>query len=299
MAADTNLIKSADLKKVAAVDFVNQFERSINDLLEILGDVQRVEKIPGQQVKIYKASGTLKTDAVAEGDTIPLSKYGTEVTDAFELTLKKYRKAASLEAIADKGYDQAVTDTDAAMLRDIQAGIRSDFFEFLGKGTATASGKGLQAALANTWGQLKNLYADYGIADSDYVYFVNPLDAAEYLAEANVTIQDTFGMSYLSKFLGLYDVLIHSSVPQGKVYATAKENLICYYLNAANSDVARAFSFVTDETGFVGVANKADTENLTYSTTAVSGVALYARLIDHIVVGTVAAEADKPAATKA
>ena len=41
-----------------------------------------------------------------------------------------------------------------AMLKDIQKGIRKDFFDFVATGTGKASGATFQATLANAWGQL-------------------------------------------------------------------------------------------------------------------------------------------------
>jgi LPXTG-motif cell wall-anchored protein len=49
---------------------------------------------------------------------------------------------------------------------------------------------------------------------------MNPLDVADYLATANITLQTAFGMTYVENFLGLGTVIFNSSVPKGKVYAT-------------------------------------------------------------------------------
>ena len=43
------------------------------------------------------------THLVAEGETIPLSKYTTEAVNYGEITLKKWRKATSAEAIIERG----------------------------------------------------------------------------------------------------------------------------------------------------------------------------------------------------
>ena len=285
--ADPNVMTAADFAKVSEVDCANMFSKGIGVLQEVLGITRKVEKVPGQNVKIYRVTGTLKSGEVAEGETIPLSKYKTEVADAFELTVKKYRKQATLEAINDKGYEQAVTDTDTQMISDIQGGIRKDFFSFITTGTGESSGTGLQGALAATWGQLKVLFEDYDVPDADFIYMVNPLDISEYLGKAEVTVQTAFGMTYIESFLGLYSVLVHTGVPQGKVVGTAKNNLILYYTNPTNSDVAKAFEFTTDETGYIGVHHEVDYTNLTTDTVAICGIGLFAELIDHVVVGTI------------
>ena len=55
------------------------------------------------------------------------------------------------------------------------------------------------------------------------VYFMNPLDAADYLGDATIITQNAFGMSYVENFLGLGTVIFNSSVTKGKIYATAKQ----------------------------------------------------------------------------
>lgn len=292
MAAETGLQKSEDFAKVSEIDFVSQFTEGIRVLQEVLGLTRKIEKVPGQVIKVYKVVGELEDGTVGEGEDIPASHYKTEVADTFELDVKKYRKPTSLEAINDKGYEQAVTDTDEKMLRQIQGTIKKAFFDFLPTGTGRASGIGLKGVLAQTWGRLKVITEDYDVADADLIYMVNPLDVADYLEDADVTVQTVFGMTYLKNFLGLYDVLVYSGVPEGTIYATVKNNLILYYTNPRNSDIAKAFDFTTDETGYIGVHHDTTYKNMTTETTAICGIALYAELLDWVVVGTIG---DKPA----
>lgn len=285
--AETNIQKAADFARTSEIYFVEHFKKDIHVLMEVLGLTRKIEKQPGQNVKTYKVTGELADGTVGEGEDIPLSKYKTEVADVFELTVKKWRKQTTLEAINDKGYEQAVTDTDDAMRRDIQSGIRKDFFDFLGTGTATATGKDLQATLADCWGELQVLFEDYSVADSDFLYMVNPKDISGYLGEKDITVQTAFGMTYVKGFLGLYDVLVYSGVPKGTVYATAKQNIILYYTNPTNADIAKAFDFTTDETGLVGVHHDSTYRNLTTETVAICGCALFAELIDHLIEATI------------
>ena len=284
MAAETNLIKKTDLARVREIDFTLMFEESIKKLMEALGVTRKIAKQAGAVLKSYKATGTLQSGEVAEGDVIPLSHYETEPVNYGEITLLKWRKATSAEAIVEKGYDQAVTMTNNRMLRDVQKGIRSRFFDFLATGEGAASGTGLQAALAQGWGQLQVLFDD---DDVQSVYFMNPLDVADYLGTAEVTTQTAFGMTYLENFLGMGDVFLNASVPKGKYYATAKENLILYYIPVNGADLNEAFSFTSDETGYIGVHEHADYTNMTAQTTVVNGMELMAERIDGVVVGTI------------
>lgn len=282
--ADTNLIKKTDLARVREVEFVSSFGYSVKKLAEALGVTRKIAKQAGTVLKAYKATGELQDGSVAEGETIPLSKYQTEPVTIKEITLKKWRKATSAEAIIERGYDQAVDQTTDAMLKDVQKGVRADFFTFLSKGTGKASGATFQATLAQAWGQLQVLFEDDEIGA---VYFVNPLDVADYLATANISTQTAFGMTYVENFLGLGTVIFNSSVPQGKVYATAKDNLVLYYIPVNGADLGEAFNFTSDETGYIGIHEEADYSNMTASDTVIAGLELFADRLDGVVVGTI------------
>ena len=284
MAAEANLIKSADLAKVREVEFTYTFGESIKKLMEALGVTRKVAKQAGTVLKAYKATGTLQSGEVAEGDVIPLSKYVTEPVTFEEITLKKWRKATSAEAIIEKGYSQAVTMTTDAMLKDVQKAVRKDFFDFLATGTGVASGATFQAALAQAWGQLQVLFED---DDIRAVYFMNPQDVADYLATANITLQSAFGMTYVKDFLGLGTVIFNSSVPKGKIYATAADNIVLYYIAVNGADLGEAFNFTSDATGLIGIHEAPDYTNMTASDTVVSGLVLFAERLDGIVVGTI------------
>ena len=288
MAAEANLIKKADLARAREIEFTYNFSEGVRKLMEALGVTRKIAKQAGTVLKAYKASGTLENGAVAEGDTIPLSKYKTDPVSLGEITLKKWRKATSAEAIVERGYDQAVEMTTDRMLRDVQKAIRADLFTFLATGTGTASGADFQAVLAQAWGQLQVKYEDDAI---QAVYFVNPLDIADYLAEASISTQTAFGMAYVEDFLGLGTVIMNASVPKGKIYATAKENIVLYYIPVNGADLGEAFDFTSDETGYIGIHETPDYTNMTASDTVVNGMVFFAERIDGVIVGTIGAGA--------
>lgn len=289
MAAEQNLITSADLVRAREIEFTYTFGESIKKLMEALGVTRKIPKQAGTVLKAYKATGTLQDGNVAEGDLIPLSKYKTEAVNFAEITLKKWRKATSAEAIIEKGYSQAVTMTTDAMLKDVQKGVRKDFFDFLATGTGKAAGATFQATLAQSWGQLQVLFEDDEISA---VYFMNPLDVADYLATANISLQNAFGMTYVKDFLGLGTVIFNSSVPKGKVYATASDNIVLYYIPVNGADLNEAFTFTSDSTGLIGIHEKPDYDNMTASDTVISGLVLFAERIDGVVVGTIGGSAE-------
>lgn len=284
MAAETNLIKAEDLVKAREIEFTYRFGESIKKLIEALGVTRKIQKSAGTVLKAYKATGELQNGEVAEGETIPLSKYKTEAVNFAEITLKKWRKATSAEAIHEKGYEQAVLMTTDAMLKDVQKGIRKGFFDFIATGTGEATGETFQATLAQAWGQLQVLFEDDEIQS---VYFMNPLDVADYLATANISLQTAFGLTYVEDFLGLGTVIFNSSVPKGKIYATAKDNLVLYYIPVNGADLGEAFNFTSDQTGLIGIHETPDYTNMTVSDTVVSGIVLFAERIDGIVVGSI------------
>ena len=288
MAADTNLIKKADLARAREIEFTYNFSENVRKLMEALGVTRKVAKQAGTVLKAYKATGTLQNGAVAEGDIIPLSKYTTVAVSLGEITLKKWRKATSAEAIVERGYDQAVEMTTDRMLLDVQKAIRADLFTFLATGTGKASGVDMQSALAQAWGQLQVKFEDDAI---QAVYFVNPLDIADYLGAAQITTQTAFGMTYVENFLGLGTVIMNASVPKGKIYATAKENIVLYYIPVNGADLGEAFDFTSDETGYIGIHETPDYTNMTASDTVVNGMVFFAERIDGVVVGTIGAGA--------
>ena len=284
MAVDPKLIKKADLARVREIDFTLMFTESLRKLTEALGVTRKVAKQAGTVLKTYKATGTLEDGTVAEGETIPLSKYTTEAVNYGEITLKKWRKATSAEAIIERGYDQAVGMTTDRMLKDVQKGIRKDFFAFLATGTGSATGVGLQAAMAQTWGKLQTLFED---DDIQAVHFINPLDIADYLATATITTQTAFGMTYIEDFLGMGRVFMNSSVPKGTIYSTAQDNLVLYYVPVNGADLNEAFSFTSDETGYIGIHEEPDYTNMTASDTVVNGMTLFAERLDGVVKTTI------------
>lgn len=286
MAAEANLIKTTTLTQaqIRETEFAFQFSDDLRKLIEALGVTRKIAKQAGYILKGYKAKGVLGTTNVGEGETIPLSAYEIEEVSFGEMTLQKRRKAASAEAIIKYGYNQAVTMTNKEMLKDAAKTIRTAFFGKLANGTGVATGTNFQKVLADAWGQVQVLFED---TDATPVYFVNPLDVSAYLGNAQITTQTAFGMSYIEDFMGLGTVFMNSSVPQGTVYATARDNIVLYYIPVNGADLGEAFTFTTDETGYIGIHEQADYDNMTASDTVVWGVTFLAEKIDGVVVGTI------------
>ena len=284
----TNLVNAAQMARVREVDFVSQFaHNSLGKFLEVLGVTRKIRMMEGTTMYVYSTTGTLQSGAIAEGDIIPLSPYTTTKTAVGEITLNQWRKAATAAATKKSGYDAAVRDTDTALLKDVQKGVRTSLFNFLNgtiTGSATASGTNLQTALADAWGQLQVKFEDDA---AEAVYFVNPTDIADYLGTANITTQNTFGMNYVEDFLGLGTVIISSKITSGTFVATAKENLIVYYLSM-NGDIASAFNLTADETGFIGIkSGYQNEERAQIESLVMSGVQILVEYAAGVVKGTI------------
>lgn len=286
MATENNTIMSSDLATIRSVDFNYQFTGGIKKLMEALGVTRKIAVQEGAPLKAIKVTGTLQNGIVAEGDLIPLSKYESDEVTLGEAELYKWRKATTAEAILKSGYDQAVGETTDKMVKDIQRAIRTNLFTFLATGTGEATGATLQPALANAWGKLQVLWEDDAV---ETVYFLNPLDVSDYLGTAQISMQTAFGMNYVENFLGLGTVFLNSNVPQGEFYATAKENIIMYFIDIANGDIGRAFKLTVDETGYIGIREYLDEDTARVMDLVMSGVTFFPERIDGIVKGTIGA----------
>jgi hypothetical protein len=289
-AAETNLIKAQQMAKAREIDFVNLFTHSsLSKLLDVLGVTRKIPMMEGTTLYVYQTTGTLQSGAVPEGEIIPLSQYATTKTAVGEITLGKWRKAVSAEAIKKSGYEAAVRETDAALLRDVQASIRTSFFSFLNgtiTGSSTATGVGLQAALANAWAQLQVKFEDDA---AEAVYFLNPTDLATYLGGAQITMQTAFGLNYIENFLGLGTVILSSRVTAGTFVATAKQNLIMYYLTM-NGDIAQAFNLTADELGYIGIkSGYQNEERAQIESLVIDGIQFLVEYAAGVVKGTITA----------
>lgn len=285
MAVETNTVVSTDLAKAQSIDFVGQFNGGISKMLEMLGITRKMPMAEGSVIKTYKWEYTSPTDAVAEGDIIPLTNVKEVLDQTYTLEFDKKRKQVTAEAIQRSGFDNAISDTDGKLLREMQKGIRQDFMSTLAIGTGTVSGTSLQKTIAKAWAKVQKIFEDDGV---DCVVFVNPDEVADYIGAADVTTQSAFGLTYLEGFTST-KVITCSLVPAGKVYATASENIVFAYAEMSSGALGKAFSFTTDESGYIGVTHYAANERACYDTMAMDAIKMFAEHLDGVVVGTIAA----------
>lgn len=285
-AAEENMTAAADLNPEISVDFVSKITSNIQELQKVLGITEMEPMASGTAIKIYKMEQVNTPEQVGEGETIALTKIQRTLVKTIELTLEKFRRNTSAEAIQKVGREMAINQADEKLVKGIQKGIKKDFYDVLLTGTGSANGVTLQAVLANVWGALQKFHEDEEVTP---VYFVSPDDVAEYLGAAQVTMQNAFGMSYIEDFLGLGTVIVTPRLSKNKVIGTAKENLHGAYIPANSGDVARTFGLTSDTTGLVGMNHSTDNTNATVNTLAMCGVKFYPELLDGVIVGTIAA----------
>lgn len=288
--AATNTVVAADVEPAISVDYTSRLKDSVAELQKLLGITEMIPMADGTSIKIYKLSQVNTPDQVGEGTLIPLTEIKRELAKTVTITLKKYRKNTTAEAIQKSGKDIAVNMTDEKLIKGIRKDIKSDFYTTLtpSTGTATAAGVGLQKTLSAVWGKIQKVFEDEEVTP---IYFVSTDDIADYIGDASITMQTAFGMTYIENFLGLGTVVATPALTKGKVVGTAKENLAGAYVPAGSGDIADTFGLTADETGLVGMTHQIVSSNATIDTLAFSGVKFFPELLDAVVVGTVTAAA--------
>lgn len=291
--AKTNLIMSADIQVTAReLDFVSRFENNWEHLREILGIMRPIKKQPGAVLKSKYAEGTLQSGEVGEGEEIPYSKFTVKEKVYDEMTIEKYAKAVSIEAIKDHGYENAVQMTDDQFLFELQENVTGRFYAYLNTGTLTSNEGTFQMALAMAKGRVINKFKSMHKNVTGVVAFVNVLDVYEYLGAADITVQNQFGFQYLKDFMGYNTVFLLSEeeIPRGKVIATAVENIVMYYVDPADSDFVKAglvYTTGAGETNLIGFHTQGNYNTAVSEAFAIMGLTLFAEYIDGIAVITV------------
>lgn len=297
---ETNVTKAADLAPEITIDYTNRFATGIKKLQKLLGITALTPVSSGATIKTYKYTTDIEDGNVAEGEYIPLSKVSRALDQTYSLTLQKWRRNTTAEAIQLKGRSAAINDTDSRFIAALQNEVKDDLFAAITGATKTsAAGFNLQAALANMWGALTQIFEDYdGFADPDddgadgrFVFFVNPLDVAEYLGQATITTQTAFGMSYLKNFLGLGTTFTTAKVTKGTVFGTAAQNLNMYYVPATGGDLAQTFGLTGDATGLIGMTHAAVSTNATIDTLVMGGWKIFPEISDAVLKGTISGTA--------
>lgn len=265
-----------------SIDYTYRFGENFSKFIEALGITRQIPVQEGFTLTMYTAPKVELADGdVGEGELIPLSKVTPQPATTKEITLKKYRKVTTAEAIQRYGRDKAINMTDDALVKEVQKGIRDYLFTTIkthGTEQANLNAGTLQGALASAWGALEVLFEDDVITT---VAFVNPMDVANEIANKEITLETQFGLRYYVDLTGTV-VMLNNTIPKGTVYATAADNLQVAYI-AANSDAYSEFNMYTDEFGYIAMAHGQQLETLSVQTVLASGVLIFPERLDGMV----------------
>lgn len=286
--AKTNLTKQEDIQvRAREVDFVTRFERNWEHLREILGVLRMIKKDPGSTLKSKYAQGKLESGLVGEGEEIPYSKFEVKEKSYAEITVEKYAKAVSIEAIKTYGYDVAVELTDDEFLFELQTDVTGRFYTYLKTGSLTSTETTFQMALAMAKGRVEDKFKQmHRSIPNGIVGFVNGLDVYEYIGAANITVQNQFGFQYVKDFMGFNTIFLlsESEIPRGKVIATPVDNIVLYYVDPSDSDFAKAglVYTVAGETPLIGFHTQGNYHTAVSEAFAIMGMVLFAEYLDGI-----------------
>lgn len=274
--------QSLSTLQAKTIDFVYRFEKDIRDFVNVLGLMEETPVTEGYTVKTKVADPevTLQDGNVEEGHLIPLSRVEFKEGSSFELKSKKWRAATTYEAIQRYGFENAVDRRDNEILERIRSDIRTGMFSFLNEiATTEASVKAgsLQGAVATAWGYLEGLFE----SANETLVFAHPMDIAKYLGDASISMQTTFGVSYLEAFSNT-KIIASNFVEQGTITATVPKNIDLFYI-PANSEGGRAFGMVSDQSGFIGLTRKENLEDASINSLFTSGIKLMPEIENGVV----------------
>lgn len=300
--AKTNLTTTAQITTpVREIDFVTRFAKNWDALMEIMGIMRPIEKAPGSKLVASKASIVLQDGNVGEGEEIPYSLAKVEPVAFEDITIEKYAKAVSIEAVAKYGATVAVQKTDDAFLNELQNKVLTAFYTFLKTGSLTATETTWQRALAMSKGAVLNKFQNMRLTATEVVGFANVLDYYDYLGDKDITVQTLAGLTYVKDFLGYRTLFLLSDtdIPRGMVIAVPVENIDLYYIDPSNSDFAQLDLNYTVEgvTNLIGFHAEGNYSTAVGEVFAVMGMKLWAEYLDGIAVYTVSDGGDDPEPT--
>lgn len=284
----TNTIKAEDIAAALDIEMIKNFNGDLNKLQRILGIFSPEVVAAGTTMYTYTVTGSLNTTTVAEGDEVPLSKYDVDKTPIGSITINPYRKLTTAQAILKGGFENAVAKTDRKMLSDVRTDIWNDFFTFLATGTGTATGTGLQAAIAQADAKLQDTLETNSDTSDSFVWFVNQFDIADYLADAEITVQNVFGMRYLESFLGVNNIFVTNKVTKGSLYVTPAENIHLYGVDFGSLGES-GLDYTATDGSLIGVHHVPNYTRTSAETYVLSGCQMLAENLSYIVKGTISA----------
>lgn len=295
MAAKNYLTRQQDINvTVREQDFVTVFGKNWDALRTIMGIMRPIRKAPGTTLRSVQASVTLESGAIGEGEEIPYSRATVVEVGYEDITIEKYAKAVSIEAVNKYGAEVAVQRTDEEFRNELQNVVLSRFYTYLNTGALTGVAATWQAALAKAKGLVLDKFLKMRRTVTNIVGFANVLDLYDYLGTAEITVQNAFGLTYIQNFMG-YSVLFLMSEPdiaRGDVIALPVENIDLYYIDPGDSDFSQlGLNYtVQGETNLIGFHANGNYTTAVGEAFAIMGMTLWAEYLDGIAVISVGTE---------
>ena len=295
MAAKNYLTREQDISvSVREQDFVTVFGKNWDALRTIMGIMRPIRKTPGTKLRSIEASVSLESGSIGEGEEIPYSR-ATIVEVGFEdITIEKYAKAVSIEAVNKYGAEVAVQRTDEEFRNELQNNVLTRFYTYLNTGALTGTAATWQAALAKAKGLVLDKFQKMRRTVTNVVGFANVLDLYDYLGAADITVQTAFGLTYIQNFMG-YSTLFLLSEPdiaRGDVIAVPVENIDLYYIDPSDSDFAKlGLNYVVEgETNLIGFHAEGNYTTAVGESFAIMGMKLWSEYLDGIAIISVGTE---------
>lgn len=269
------------------VDFVTRFGDNWDALKDILGIMRPIQKTAGTTLKSYTASVTLADGDVDAGCVIPYSKSTITEVAKDDLKIEKYAKAVPVEDVDKYGADIAVAKTDDAFLAELQNKVMDRFYTKLTGDTYALTGAygTFQMAVAMAVGMVRDKFKKMKKDITSVVVFVNTLDAYAYLGQANISIQNMFGIEYVQDFLGAKTMILSSELERGKVIAIPSENMDLYYLDPSAEFAKLGLTYtVNGVTPLIGIHVQGNYTTAVGESFALMGMALWFEYADGVAI---------------
>lgn len=312
MPANANQIGTEQINFSLDQEFLGRFNQEHDRLAEIIGLVTVETVAAGHALYQLKVKGKLEDGVTPasytaasgddpavielgsssgedyiEGDLVSLSRFEVEKVPLGDVEAIPYRKQTTAKAIQQSGFVPAVLKTDAKMVTLARAKVLDRFFRSLANGIGEidegASPATLQAALSYADAAISVAMEENGDETSMVLHFVNSVDIAGYLANAQVTTQTVYGMKYIESFLGIDHIFVTSKVPKGKVYATPAENLRVFGIDFGALAQA-GLPYETQANGLIGVHHEGGYDRVSAYTNVLVGATMFAEVLDYIVI---------------
>lgn len=212
----------------------------------------------------YAAPGSSSGKTYVEGDLITRSHFEVSKVPVGEVNWMPYAFTVTAQAIQRGGLQNAYYRIVEKARKQLRGDSVTDMFAWLNAfagatvaSPASGSTWNLQQLLAHTDETLLNTMETANENDTDLVHFVNRSDAYDYLANASITTQDLFGLTYLENFLGVQKVFLTNKVTAGTVVATPVPNIHIYGVDYGTISSA-GLAYETDADGLVGIGYDED-----------------------------------------